>query len=218
MLFRSLAGFESGVNALYDVSRSMGMMLDWNINGIVDEEWDKSYTTLYGGGTDIAWYWNKKDYFADYTVINSFNTVVYNYWVVLFTMVRDANVILSRSEADGVDWGADGNQETIQAYARFFRGLAYRYLVHLFGGVPIIKEEITSPKLDFVRNSPTEIYNFIIEDLEFASEHLPVTNNRDGHIKKLQQINCWQKYIFRPATMIKPLKLLQELSMIRNMN
>jgi hypothetical protein len=182
--YTDLAGFESGINELHNVSRNLGMMLNEYYNGIVDEEWDKSYTTLYGAGTDYGWYWNMIDYFGDYSVINSFNPITYNYWVYLFSLIKNANVINIRAEAEGIDWESEDDKLTVQANARFFRALAYRYLVHLFGGVPIIEEEISSPKLDFVRNSPSEVYEFIIGDLEFATQYLPLTNNRDGRITK----------------------------------
>lgn len=181
--FTSKAGFESGVNDLYRISRDIGTTSE-NLSGMVSTERDKSMTALYGAGTDLCWYWNKVDFFSDYTNINSFNPTPQNYWIIFYTLIKGANVIITRSEAEEMKWDNESDKLLIQAQAHFFRGLAYRYLVHLFGEVPIIDAEITSPKLDFTRNSKTEVYNFIIDDLEFASKNLPAANNRDGKLSK----------------------------------
>lgn len=181
--FTDIAGFESGINDLYRISRNIGTTSE-NLPGMVSTERDKSMTALYGAGTDLCWYWNKVDFFSDYTNINSFNATPQNYWIIFYTLIKGANVIISRSEAEEMKWDNESDKQLIQAKAKFFRALAYRYLAHLFGDVPIIEEEITSPKLDFVRNPKAEVYNFIIADLEFAAHNLPVTNNRDGNITK----------------------------------
>jgi tetratricopeptide (TPR) repeat protein len=181
--FTDKAGFESGINDLYRVSRNIGVTSE-NLSGMVGTERDKSMTALYGAGTDLCWYWNKVDFFSDYTNINSFNATPQNYWIIFYTMIKGANVIITRSEAEEMTWDNESDKLSIQAQARFFRGLAYRYLVHLFGDVPIIDEEITSPKLDFTRNPKSEVYSFIIADLDFASKNLPEANNRDGKLSK----------------------------------
>ena len=154
--FTDKEGFESGINDLYRVSRNIGVTSE-NLSGMVSTERDKSMTALYGAGTDLCWYWNKVDFFSDYTNINSFNATPQNYWIIFYTMIKGANVIITRSEAEEMTWDNESDKLLIQAQARFFRGMAYRYLVHLFGDVPIIEEEITSPKLDFTRNPKSEV-------------------------------------------------------------
>jgi starch-binding outer membrane protein, SusD/RagB family len=181
--FTDKAGFESGINDLYRVSRNIGVTYE-DLPGMHGLPKDKSMTVLYGVGTDLGWYWDKTDFFGDYSLINSFNGNVRNYWIIFYTMIKGANVIITRSEAEEMTWDNESDKLSIQAQARFFRGLAYRYLVHLFGDVPIIEEEITSPKLDFTRNPKAEVYSFIIDDLEFASKNLPEANNRNGKLSK----------------------------------
>ena len=181
--FTDKEGFESGINDLYRISRNIGVTSQ-NLSGMVGTERDKSMTALYGAGTDLCWYWNKVDFFSDYTNINSFNATPQNYWIIFYTMIKGANVIITRSEAEEMTWDNESDKLSVQAQARFFRGLAYRYLVHLFGDVPIIEEEITSPKLDFTRNPKSEVFSFIIADLDFASKNLPAENNRDGKLSR----------------------------------
>ncbi|GAB1452176.1 RagB/SusD family nutrient uptake outer membrane protein [Draconibacterium sp.] len=181
--FTTKEGFESGINDLYRVSRNIGVTSE-SLPGMVSTESDKSMTALYGAGTDLCWYWNKVDFFSDYTNINSFNVTPQNYWIIFYTLIKGANVIITRSDAEEMQWDNENDKLEIQAKARFFRALAYRYLVHLFGDVPIIKEEITKPKLDFIRNPKSEVFTFIVEDLVFASQNLSASNNRDGKISK----------------------------------
>jgi hypothetical protein len=181
--YTSKEGFESGVTELYRVSRTFAQ--PETLPGMVGgAESDKALTTLYASGTDLGWYWDKKTYFGDYATVNSFDPTVQSFWIRSFTLIKEANVILTRSEGDQVQWDSDEDKLSVQADARFFRALAYRYAVYLFGGVPIIREELTGPKFDFERNSREEVLDFMIEDLEFATQYLPVTNNRDGHITK----------------------------------
>ncbi len=175
-------GFESGINDLYRISRTLVAVT--KLPGMISAERDKDIAALYCDGTDLGWYFDKKTYMADYSTLNSTDEMTQNFWVRFYTMVKEANVILTRSESEDAEWDSENDKLEIQAYASFFRAWAYRYLVHLWGGVPIINEEITTPKVDFVRNTKQEVIDFIIEDLEFATQYLPETNNRDGKLSK----------------------------------
>lgn len=180
--FVNKEGFESAVSDLYRVSRTIVGMNE--LPGMINAERDKIMEALYIDGTDFGWFNDKVLFMADYSTFNSFNATPQNFWITFYTMIKGANVILSRSEAEYVTWDSEADKLEVQAKARFFRGWAYRYLVHLYGGVPIIEEEITSPKLDFTRDSKSDVLSFIISDLEFASQHLPIPNNRDGQVSK----------------------------------
>ncbi len=180
--FTSKDGFESGINDLYRISRVY--CENARLPGMVDPEIDKSMTVLYGAGTDLGWYWNKVDYFSNYDVINSFNSTAKDYWIISYGLVKGANVIISRAESETVKWKNESEKNYVIAHGRFFRALAYRFLVYLYGDVPIIDKEITSPKLDFTRNPKSEVLNFIAGDLEFASANLPAVNGRNGKLTK----------------------------------
>lgn len=180
--FTNLEGFETGINDLYRVSRVY--CENARLPGMVDAEIDKRMTVLYGAGTDLGWYWNKVDYFSNYDRVNSFTTTAKDYWILSYLLVKGANVINTRAESESVKWNNDAEKLMVIAHGRFFRALAYRYLVHLYGDVPIIESEITSPKLDFMRNPKSEVLNFIVDDLEFARTNLPAVNNRNGKLSK----------------------------------
>ena len=83
----------------------------------------------------------------------------------------------------------DLGENSIPAYEaefRFFRAYHYFTLVRVFGGVPIITED-TDPNDQealLVRNTKQEVYDFIVEDLTYASEFLPVNPPQVGRIGK----------------------------------
>ncbi|WP_186756922.1 RagB/SusD family nutrient uptake outer membrane protein [Echinicola salinicaeni] len=60
------------------------------------------------------------------------------------------------------------------AEAKFFRAFTYFYLVKMFGGVPVITDPYESLEdLYIARGTVKEVYDLIVEDLEFAA-------NQDG--------------------------------------
>lgn len=174
-VFVNKEGFESALGNLYVLGR------DLRTAQRVPGEGDKAITAMYGAGTDLGWYWDKKLFFGDYTLINSTTTLSIGYWDILYLMVKDANMILGRLADSPL---SEEEALAVEAEARFFRAYAYRHLVYLFGDVPKIDEEIREPKLDFKRTPKSEILAFMIADLEFATQHLPVTNPGDGHLSK----------------------------------
>jgi hypothetical protein len=180
--FVDFEGFETGINDLYRISRVYATTD--RLPGMVDAELDKSSTVLYSSGTDFGWYWNKVQYYSDYATVNSFNSTARDYWILSYTLVKGANVVITRAHSDAVKWRNEAEKLYVLAHGRFFRALAYRYLVHLYGDVPIIEAEISRPKIDFVRNDKSEVINFIIDDLEFARNNLPAANSRNGKLSK----------------------------------
>ena len=60
-----------------------------------------------------------------------------------------------------------------EAEARFVRAFDYFMLVQNFGGVPLITEEtVLSATPNYPRIDKSEIYKYIIQDLEFCESHL----------------------------------------------
>jgi hypothetical protein len=58
------------------------------------------------------------------------------------------------------------------AEAKFFRGYMYKMLANLYGGVPLITEEVSEPKRDFFRATRAETYEQAASDLEDAAAGL----------------------------------------------
>lgn len=97
-----------------------------------------------------------------------------------YQMIKNCNELLLQTENKNIDWINESQKLEIQAEIRFFRGFSYRNLATLFGGVPIVLEPVTSPKLDFKRSTRVETYTVALEDLIFASLYMPVTTDQPG--------------------------------------
>lgn len=105
------------------------------------------------------------------------------HWNLLYKTLSEANTIISRSESSEM---TDDQTKEILAQARFFRAFSYRTLVYLYGDVPLIVEEIKTPKVDFTRTPKIEVLNQCVEDFKFASENLPnIASATDGRINNL---------------------------------
>lgn len=110
----------------------------------------------------VDWYWN---------------------WAYIYLIPR-TNTIITYAERPEMSWASEEEKNAIVAEARFFRAYAYNFLANLYGGVPIVDELLTKPKTDFVRATRQEVYDFARQDLEFASQWLPVTAETEGRITK----------------------------------
>ncbi len=104
-------------------------------------------------------------------------------WTPLWNIISHANVILSRLENSEKLSVAERNE--IRGQALFWRAYAYKFLGQIYGGVPLLKEEITSPRKDFVRASREDTYKFIKSDLDEAITLLKDINEvPDGAVSK----------------------------------
>lgn len=114
---------------------------------------------------------------------NPTSGIISNHWTRLFKIVAEANTILSRLPNAKL---TDDKKTLFEARAKFFRAFAYRSLAYLYGGVPLVLEEITTEKVDFVRASRSDVYNQVISDLTFATQNLPAINAvKDGEVNVL---------------------------------
>lgn len=62
----------------------------------------------------------------------------------------------------------------LMAENRFLRAYIYFNLVRGYGDVPLITEPLTPDEYDQERATAADVYDQIIEDLEFAADHLPL--------------------------------------------
>ena len=110
------------------------------------------------------------------------STIPTTHWNLLYKTVSEANTVITRLP----DSELTAEQKVdIEAKAKFFRALTYRTLVYLFGGVPLVVEEVANPKTDFVRASREDVLKQVIEDLKFATENLKsITQVRDGEVNQ----------------------------------
>jgi starch-binding outer membrane protein, SusD/RagB family len=156
--FVTFENFEAAVCNLHTLCR----------NGL----WGESNPRNLWYGTDLveSFYClsGAQDYRVRWSALGSVPIV---FWELCYRIIYDANVIIDRSESDDSEL-TDEQKILIQAEAKFFRAYFYNILANLFGGVPIVLEETTTPKRDYVRATRQEVYEQCAEDLEFAATNL----------------------------------------------
>jgi starch-binding outer membrane protein, SusD/RagB family len=114
--------------------------------------------------------------------ISPTSSIVSSHWTALYKIVAEANTVISRIPASEL---SENDKKLFEAKGRFFRAFAYRSLAYIWGGVPLITEEVTAPKVDYVRATRKEVYAQVINDLIFAVTNLPAitsTTLKDGEI------------------------------------
>lgn len=169
------AHFQSSLNYLYNRVRYQMWEMDP----------DTRYAFYYA--TDFAF--NATDYYKaaklnDYTnvMVPTFS-VPLNVWKEQYTVISNANVILNRLSSAGAVPPEEAR--VIRGEALFFRSFSYRMLAELFGGVPLILEEVSVPRRDYVRATREAVYEQVRKDLEEAITLLPdIDAVRDGKISK----------------------------------
>lgn len=178
-LVKTKEGFENYITALHEGARQEVTSPDLN-----------NYCNMFCG-TDVVTtgqlsstnFVNYESYLTPYTDASEI------YWNWAYeVMIPRANAIIDNAEKEEMNgiWDNEAEKNAIIAEAKFFRAYTYNILANLYGGVPIVDRPHTSPKVDFERATREEVYKFASEDLEFASEWLPldVDATLDGRIVK----------------------------------
>ena len=170
--FQSFEDFNAAIYGLLDLTRET---LSDGEHWIIDLQY----------GTDLGVNNTpRSDLFGDYLVhLNSSAGFVAWHWRQYYKIISSSNIILSRLQESNL---SSEHKNIIQGNARFFRGLSYKNLAHLYGGVPIELDEVTSSKTDYKRSSRNEVYQQAVSDLEFASNNLPlISEAEDWQINNL---------------------------------
>jgi len=122
--------------------------------------------------SDLGSPWSQLDFYK----LTPNNDVYYNFlkmFNLMFANVKNCNVLIARVES--VEFKTEEEKNAMLAQGLFYRSYWYYRLVHSYGDVPFIGEEIEGAKLDFQSHSRTAILKKIQADLEFAAQWLPVT-------------------------------------------
>jgi starch-binding outer membrane protein, SusD/RagB family len=194
----ALAAFLSGCDEEAFLKETPLDFMSGNNSYVTEADFDASVAELYY--LTRFEFFNNGDYSIDYlygtdlvaqgsaTVSNlssGYNATaagMQEHWDKLYLLVAQANTVISRLPQSQVP---EESRIKYEAKARFFRGLAYRTLAYLYGGVPLQLEESTSPKTDYVRATREETLLQAVEDVKFAAENLDdITSVEDGQISK----------------------------------
>ncbi|MCA0234658.1 MAG: RagB/SusD family nutrient uptake outer membrane protein [Bacteroidetes bacterium] len=114
------------------------------------------------------------------------------YWMEGYRGIKYANAAITR--IDQPKYKSEQERNSILGTAYFHRALRYYRLTHQFGDVPLILEEVNTPKLDYSSTKREVILKKMKEDLEFAEKWVPVvadkgTVNRGSVSHLLTKIN-----------------------------
>ncbi|MEC3908815.1 RagB/SusD family nutrient uptake outer membrane protein [Tamlana sp. 2201CG12-4] len=126
-------------------------------------------------GTDIAFYGGKFgdtfDIFSNYKNISSSIGNLPRTWNEAYQTIHAANLIIENLPKNATF--SQVKQDRFLAEARFVRAVSYLVLSRLYGEVPLVKGVLTLDELGIPRADLAELYQFMIEDLNFAKEHIP---------------------------------------------
>lgn len=176
--FVTFENFTAAVNNLYAKVRSVFFSSDYakNFHSLVWTTTELAYTHK-----DLG---DRPDWKSLLLPTNT--TVVYGtVWKPAYKIIYDVNVIIGHLDADYCELTED-QKKLIKAEALFFRGFMYKILANLYGGVPIILDETTKPKRDFVRSSRKDVYEQCVADLKFSMDNLPdISTVEDSRISNL---------------------------------
>lgn len=170
--YTTSAQFQQSLNFLYELIREM----HWNNSG------DYAVTMFLGdlsyGGTDPDLKFNNWE-----TWVTANTTAASYHWQRCYSGIENANVIINRLTLTEQVGAAE--KKVIDGEAHFFRAYFYNLLANMYGGVPIVTDEPTAPRTDFVRATREQVYQQCKADLELAISELPdITAVKDGKLSK----------------------------------
>ncbi|MVZ60876.1 RagB/SusD family nutrient uptake outer membrane protein [Sphingobacterium humi] len=117
------------------------------------------------------------------------NSFLNGFWQKMYQAIASANsVLLLSNQLGGLD---QEKLNKIQAEARFIRGSSYYFLYNLFGPTPLIDipadatpEQIEEIGKNTARATREVFVNYVVADLEFAAQYLPLAENPIGRASK----------------------------------
>lgn len=160
--------FEAGVNSAYARLRAQAGVHNLQFRMITELRFDAINRQF-----DINLPGVNEQPFQEWFAVPS-NTVPRGQWNQIFNTVAQTNIVLDR--LDNIEWTDQTQKNQIEAQARFIRAFSYYFGVQMWGDLPIVTEEQTTPALaiDKVRSPASEVLSsLIIPDLIFAAENLP---------------------------------------------
>jgi hypothetical protein len=97
------------------------------------------------------------------------------FWETFYENIKFANTVINR--LDNAEFSSDAERNDVLGRAMFHRAYAYYRLIHQFGDVPLVLEEVTTPRLDFVSTHRDVILKFIQSELNEAASMVNEVSN-----------------------------------------
>jgi hypothetical protein len=159
------------------------------------EDAKSSLTAIYNplrGGAFVGPYFLQTEIMADYAVGRGSTLIIGEYkgldvtnitrvasiWDAFYRSIRNANIAIHY--IPGIT-ASDEVKNSMIGEARFLRALVYYHLVRQWGDVPLYLDMSTTAS---ERKPSQQVYESIIEDLEFGEQHLPATTTEFGRPTK----------------------------------
>lgn len=123
------------------------------------------FTSCFSAGTDMyADARNKmNEALNTYETLTPENTDIKNLYTYLFSGIRAANSVSYYAQTAQVD---DKTKGQLVGEARVLAAYEYYLLVNNFGGVPIMKDFLTTADTGYPKSSAADVYAYIISELE----------------------------------------------------
>ncbi|GAA5221041.1 RagB/SusD family nutrient uptake outer membrane protein [Membranihabitans marinus] len=176
LIYNSPESFETGVAALYQGVREELFLEHWSTSGAMSMGTDFCQVSEIG----ISEFRNYEN------TLNSSSRYVNFYWEWAYlTMIPRCNSFIENIETrTEINWTSEEQKNAILAEARFLRAYTYNTLANIFGGVPIVENVESKPKLHYLRNTREEVLTFVKSDLNFAASWLPEIAKQEGRVVK----------------------------------
>lgn len=123
------------------------------------------FTSCFSAGTDMyADARNKmNEALNTYETLTPENTDIKNLYTYLYSGIRAANSVSYYAQTAQVD---EKTKEQLVGEARVLAAYEYYLLVNNFGGVPIMKDFLTTADTGYPKSSSEDVYAYIISELE----------------------------------------------------
>ncbi len=171
-VYKTAADFNTAVVGAYSTFKHNGLYGNFgvtstllNLGEITSDNADYGYPR----GTSVVNIFELEDFNFSLSNVNFSNA-----WIGHYAGIARANTILARLGGASFDAALKTKYE---AEARFLRAYFYFNLVKMFGDVPLVTNEFSSPTdgYNIARSPASKVVELIVSDLNFAETNLPAT-------------------------------------------
>jgi hypothetical protein len=166
----------------------------------------REYYYFYGAGMTSGETWNEFGAIeTQFTPLSNFTWVSsHEYfsgiWNKLYSVIRDANIILDNASAE---------ETALIAEAKFLRGFSYSLLYDWFGALPLYKS--SSDELYLERATEEETVRFIEQDLSESAAVLPLRQDTYGRATKGAALGTLAKFYLNTKQWQKSADVAQQI-------
>lgn len=136
---------------------------------------------------------------------DSFVADVGDLWAITYNGIDRCNVAVDKIALvdDGIGMLKDQEGKDIRtAEVRFIRAYHYFVLVQQFGAIPLTLEASSGLQYEWPRIPISEVYDAIVDDLEWAYDHIPDIQDQFGRVTKDAVRHYWAKVLLTRASYV----------------